>query len=157
VERRLAAGDRFGLIGSTDGHDGHPGRSQLAGGYGGLAALEGATATRGSVLETLRARRVYATNGSRIVLRFEVDGTPMGGHRAAGSTEATVRVIGTAPIDHLELVHSRIGVVATRQGDGGALLLATLPVEGAPGDAIYVRVVLTDGGLAWSSPVFFDG
>jgi Protein of unknown function (DUF3604) len=155
VDRQLAAGARFGLIGSTDGHDGHPGLAHLAGGSGGLAALEAAEPTRASVLAALRARRVYATNGPRIVLRFTVSDTPMGSVRAPGPAEATVRVVGTAPLDHIELVDTRAGVVGSRPGDGAALL-ATFPLEGTDGAAVYVRVVQQDGGLAWSSPVFFS-
>lgn len=150
ADRALARGARFGWIGSTDAHDGHPGRP------GGLAALEGAERTRASVLATIRARRVYATNGPRIVLRFAVGDTPMGGTRPAGVAEATVRVVGTAPIDHVELVHTRVGVIGSRPGDGSALLYATFPVDPAAGDGVYVRVVQEDGGLAWASPVFFD-
>ncbi len=155
VEAHLA-GQRLGLIGSTDGHDGHPGLSQLAGGRGGLAALEGATATRASVLETLRARRVYATNGPRIVLRFTAAGQPMGSELPAGTpAEIEVRVVGTAPIDHVELV-GRAGTIGSRIGDGGRALHATFTLDApAAGDFAYVRVVQTDGGLAWSSPVWF--
>ena len=155
VEAHLA-GQRLGLVGSTDGHDGHPGLSQLAGGRGGLVAFEGASATRASVLETLRARRVYATNGPRIVVRFTAAGRPMGSELPAGvPTEIEVRVVGTAPIDHLELV-GRAGTIGSRTGDGGRALHATFTLDApAAGDFAYVRVVQTDDGLAWSSPVWF--
>lgn len=155
IDQVWARGARFGLIGSTDSHDGHPGLSQLAGGGGGLVALVGAEATRASALEALRARRVYATNGPRIVLRFEVDGAPMGSTiGAAGPVSAVVRVVGTAPIDRIELVRAA-GVVGSRRGDGSALLHAAFDVDPSPGDLVYVRVVQRDGGIAWSSPVFF--
>jgi hypothetical protein len=160
VDLQLAGGARFGLIGSTDGHDGHPGWSQLAGGQrgqGGLAALEGAELTRESMLATLRARRVYATNGPRIVLRFTVDGQPMGSTLAPQRpVEVELRVVGTAPLDRAELV-TRAGVMGSRRGDGSALLHATWTLEPPAGpDLVYVRVVQQDGGLAWSSPVFLE-
>jgi hypothetical protein len=145
----------MGLIGSTDGHDGHPGLSQLAGGHGGLAALVGADRTRESIFRTLQDRRVYATNGPRIVLRVDVGGAPMGATvPATGRVPLTVRVVGTAPIDRVEIVR-RDGVVGSRRGDGGPLLFAEVPVDPRPGDHLYVRVIQVDGGLAWSSPVRF--
>jgi hypothetical protein len=155
VEQHLA-GQRLGMIGSTDSHDGHPGLSQIAGGRGGLAAFEGATLTRMGVLESLRARRVYATNGPRIVLRFTAAGQPMGSELPAGvPTDIEVRVVGTAPIDRVELV-GRAGTIGSRTGDGGRTLHATWTLDTpAPGDLAYVRVVQADGGLAWSSPVWF--
>jgi hypothetical protein len=160
VDQQLAGGARFGLIGSTDGHDGHPGLSQLAGGQGGLAALEGATADRESVYRTLRQRRVYATNGPRIILRVDVDGHPMGSAvEARGTWTVDARVIGTAPLDHLELVRSAAAspeVVGSWTGHGELVAHATWSIEPTPGDLVYVRVVQTDGGLAWSSPVTME-
>jgi hypothetical protein len=155
VESHLS-GQKLGLVGSTDGHDGHPGLSQIAGGRGGLVAFEGATTTRASVLEALRGRRVYATNGPRVVVRFTAGGQPMGSTLPAGvPAEIEVRVVGTAPIDHVELV-GRAGTIGSRTGDGGRALHATFALDApAAGDHVYVRVVQTDGGLAWSSPVWF--
>ena len=39
-----------------------------------------------TVLDALRARRTYATNGVRSLLRFEVGGQPMGGELPSGCT-----------------------------------------------------------------------
>ncbi len=153
---QLARGLRFGLIGSTDGHDGHPGLGHLVGGgQGGLVALEADESTRDAVFAALRARRVYATNGRRIVLRVDVGGHPMGSIAPAAPTEVAVRVVGTDRVDHVELV-GRTGVIGSRRGDGSAVQHATWTLEPAPGDLVYVRVVQVDGGLAWSSPVFFE-
>ncbi|MEQ1571959.1 MAG: DUF3604 domain-containing protein, partial [Myxococcota bacterium] len=156
VDQQLASGARFGLIGSTDGHDGHPGLAQLAGGSGGLCALEGASPTRGSVLETLRARRVYATNGPRIVLRVDAGGATMGSTLpgGAGPVPLDVRVVGTAPIERIELVR-RSGVVGSAPG-AGAVAHAAFEVDPIPGDRVWVRVIQVDGGLAWSSPIAFE-
>lgn len=156
VEQQLADGAWFGLVGSTDGHDGHPGLAQLAGGSGGLCALEGASPTRGSVLETLRARRVYATNGPRIVLRVDAGGATMGSTLpgGAGPVPLDVRVVGTAPIERIELVR-RSGVVGSAPG-AGAVAHAAFEVDPIPGDRVWVRVIQVDGGLAWSSPIAFE-
>lgn len=154
AEEHLRDDATFGIVGGTDGHDGHPGLSHLAGGGCGLTALPGADPTPAGVAAALRTRRTYATNGPRTVLRFDVDGTPMGGHRPAGDATATVRVIAPAPIAAVEL-WSRHGLVGSRPGDG-EILHATFPLSLPPGDLVYVRVIQADGGLAWTSPVSFD-
>ena len=154
VQEQLARGLRFGLIGSTDGHDGHPGLSQLAGGGGGLAAIEGAELTREGLYAALKARRTYATNGPRIVLRVSAGGAPMGSTLPAEPVQIEVRAVGTAAIERVELV-SRHGVVGSRTGEGG-VVFGTFPIEPLAGDFVYVRVIQEDGGLAWSSPFFFD-
>ena len=71
----LNRGYRFGLIGSGDSHDGHPGLTQLAspGRNSGLAAIVAPERTREAVRDAMRARRVYATNGPRIFLRTTLD------------------------------------------------------------------------------------
>ena len=78
VRDQLNGGVQLGFVASGDGHDGHPGlahRSPVYGalgarriGTGGLAGLECEELDRASVLEALRARRTYATNGPRILL-----------------------------------------------------------------------------------------
>ena len=103
------------------------------------------------------ARRVYATNGPRIVLRFAAADRPMGSVLPAGvATPIEVRVVGTAPIARIELV-GRTGLVGSRTGDGSFTAHATWTLDApAVGDFAYVRVVQVDGGLAWSSPVWFE-
>lgn len=155
----LGRGYRLGFVGSGDSHDGHPGLVHLTGPTGGVAALVGAEPTRESVLATLRARRVYATSGPRIILRFAVDDVPMGGALpAGGSAPHTVYtdVVGTGPLQRVDLVRSGAVVVSRSDLDGDTATLTTTVDPFAPGDYVYVRVVQRDGGLAWSSPVFAE-
>jgi hypothetical protein len=157
VRDALARGYRLGLIGSGDSHDGHPGLTQIAAaGSGGLAAIFAAEPTREAVLEALRARRVYATNGPRIVLEVTLDGAPMGASLPAGAGKAlVVRVAAPGPLEAVELVTSA-GVVASTPGEGQRSLgFETTAPELAPGSWLYVRVLQRDGGAAWSSPFFF--
>ena len=79
VRDALARGYRLGFVGSGDSHDGHPGAFTTDPAEGGLAAILSEELTREGVLRALRARRVYATNGARIVLRVALGGAPMGG------------------------------------------------------------------------------
>lgn len=155
----LDRGYRLGFVGSGDGHDGHPGLAHLGTATGGLAALVGAEPTRASVHAALRARRVYATSGPRIVLRFAVDDVPMGGvvtSRPRATHEVFVDAIGTAPIERVELVRSGRVVVSHDDVPGSDATLTATIERLAPGEYVYVRVVQRDGGLAWSSPIFAE-
>jgi len=146
----------LGLIGSTDGHDGHPGLSQFAGGQGGLAAVLTEDRTRSGILAALRNRSCYATNGERILLWFEVDGGGMGSTLSAGEGKHKVmcRVAGTGPIRSVEVI-TQDGVVMTFYGTGSSVLFREFELERmADKGFVYVRVLQEDGGMAWSSPVF---
>jgi hypothetical protein len=159
VRDALSRGYRLGFIGSGDGHDGHPGLAALASPSGGLAAILAERPTREAVLEALRARRVYATNGPRIVLRASLAGHPMGATVAASGGpdwSLDVHVVAEAPLERLDLVRGG-GVVETIPGGGRTELRLSRTV--APLRAreyLYVRAVQEDGGAAWSSP-FFGG
>lgn len=144
----LLAGHRLGFVGSTDGHDGHPGLSQIAGGQGGLAALLTDDRTRTGVASALRARRTYATNGPRVFLRVTVESAPEG-------VDVVARVVAPSRISRVDVIRGadRVAEVA---GDGD---VGQFPFRLAPVDAptfVYVRVLLADGGAAWSSPVWLD-
>jgi hypothetical protein len=168
VRDQLDRGYRFGFLGSGDGHDGHPGLSQVAGGQGGLAAILAEDATREAVLDAVRQRRCYATNGPRIVLRAALDGhrmgsavePPVGGVEGAGSVGGVallwIHAIGTAPISLVEVIRS--GHVVERADARGAWEFTAAPqlADLAPGEYVYVRVTQVDGGLAWSSPFFVE-
>jgi hypothetical protein len=149
----LAHGWQVGFLCGGDGHDGHPGLAHLADGRGGVAALLTADRTREGVAAALRARRVYGTNGPRIVLRVDAGGRPMGSRLPPGDAQLDVRVVGTAPVASIELV--RDGAVVARREPGAAAVHEVLPLQAfAPGAWAYVRVIQVDGGVAWSSPFF---
>jgi Protein of unknown function (DUF3604) len=155
----LGRGYRLGFVGSGDSHDGHPGLAHLASHTGGLVALLADQLTRDGVLEALRARRVYATNGPRIVLHATLDGAPMGTIVAAGNRSVRaleVLVVGTAALERVDLV--RGGKVArTFAGTGSTEMRLAEPVSGlTAGEYVYLRAVQEDGGAAWSSPFFVD-
>jgi len=157
----LDRGYRFGFVGSGDGHDGHPGLAHLNMETGGLAAIITDSLTRDSVLEALRARRVYATNGRRILLRTALDGYAMGSaipKPATGgySGELFVQVIAEGPLERVDLIRSG-NLVDSIPIDG--LLEVTLGREVndlVSGEYLYVRAVQEDTGAAWSSPIYVE-
>jgi hypothetical protein len=160
VRDALDRGYRLGLVGSGDGHDGHPGLAHLASPSGGLAAILAEEATREAVLEALRARRVYATNGPRIYLAAELAGRPMGSAVAVsglgGQAELEARVVAPAPLAAVDLVRSG-GEIESVACGGRLDCVVERRIAGLePGGYLYLRARQEDGGAAWSSPFFFD-
>ncbi len=159
----LDRGYRFGFIGSGDSHDGHPGLAHLASPSGGLAAILAEAHSREAVLRALRERRVYATNGPRILLRCALgehrmgaivklpDGEPL-------SAPLFVRVVSPGPLERLDLVRSGALLEPSLALEGLRDVTVQRPIEDLlPGEYLYVRAVQEDGGVAWSSPIYFDG
>lgn len=159
VRDAIARGYRYGIIGSGDSHDGHPGLTFYTPHYfnGGLVAFLTEDLTRAGVHSALTERRVYATNGPRIVLRFALAGAPMG--RAVEACEAAdlyVYALGTAPLERIDVVRSG-AITATLPCDGEREVEVSASLDDLrAGEFVYVRVEQDDGGLAWSSPVFID-
>ena len=176
VRDALDRGYRLGFVGSSDGHDGHPGLGHLASPSGGLAAILSDEVTREGIREALLARRTYATNGPRIVVRASYAGWPIGADiPAAAAAAGTVGPIAGVPQTTLVVRAVAPGEIAridvvSRQGGAGAGALTgealcgeserecslTVPLPGfQTGGYLYLRVVQQDGGAAWTSPFFF--
>lgn len=176
VRDALDRGYRLGFVGSSDGHDGHPGLAHLASPSGGVAAILSDEVTREGLYEALLARRTYATNGPRIVVRASYAGWPIGADiPAAAAAAGTVGPIAGVPQATLVVRAIAPGTIArievvSRQGAAGAGALTgealcgegerecslTVPLPGfQAGGYLYLRVVQEDGGAAWTSPFFF--
>ena len=176
VRDALDRGYRLGFVGSSDGHDGHPGLGHLASPSGGVAAILSDEVTREGIYEALLARRTYATNGPRIVVRASYAGWPIGADipadaAAAGTvgpiagvppTTLVVRAIAPGEIARIEVVsrQSAAGAGALTGealcGEGERECSLTVPLPGfQAGGYLYLRVVQEDGGAAWTSPFFF--
>ncbi len=154
----LDRGYRLGFMGGGDSHDGHPGLAWLSSNQGGLVAVLDAELSRAGLLEALRNRRCYATNGSRTLLFTTLDGQPMGSVLEPSSTRSLVLfAVGDAPLAAVDIVRSgRI----TQQVEGADQLLvqATVDLQDLQaGEYVYVRVRQRNGGLAISSPFFVSG
>jgi hypothetical protein len=159
VRDALDRGYRMGFIGSGDGHDGHPGLTHLGARTGGLAAILSEKLTRAGVLEALRARRVYATSGPRIILRASLSGRRMGSILTEPSPveELKLMVVAPAPIEKIDIIRSG-GIAATIPAENRRQLFLRREIRKLhENEYLYVRVVLVDGGLAWSSPFFISG
>jgi hypothetical protein len=157
----LNRGFRFGFVGSGDSHDGHPGLAQLGSPSGGLAAIMAETATRASVLDAVRTRRTYATNGPRIIVQMALGAHRMGAAIPAPGPDGVsdslfVRVIATAPLERVDLIRSG-AVVDSLAIEGELEITLQRPIEELrSGEYLYIRAVQEDSGAAWSSPIYVD-
>jgi hypothetical protein len=166
VREALKRGYRFGLIASSDGHDGQPGNSQRrpyedCGRHGGSgwAAVLTDELTRENVFDALYARRCYGTSGVPIVLSVEVNGAVMGSELPAMSSgKPVLRVVcdGANGIDHIRIVkNGQFAHTHFCHGEWHSELEWTDDHYDPSGaNFYYVRVVQVDGESAWSSPIW---
>ncbi|MCO4745889.1 MAG: DUF3604 domain-containing protein [Proteobacteria bacterium] len=161
VQDALAAGWRFGFIGSSDMHY----LSHIDQAYKhGSAAVIAPQLTREAIWDGMQNRRSYAVTGVRIALDLDVDGWPMGSiltRPGPSEMKWAATIDGTAPIEFVQLV----------KWDGSAYIVADehRPAEGTehvdwqftdpavePGQFAYLKVRQVDGNYAWSSPVWVE-
>ena len=97
----------------------------------------------------------------KCLLRSALGGEPMGsrislGEDAPWSADLYVQVMGSAPLESVELIRS--GAVASGIGLEGRLEaeLHHTVEDLEAGEYVYVRVIQEDGGMAWSSPFFLE-
>ena len=171
----LEKGYRMGIMASTDNHSGNAGfgvrRNAVSNGEKGelfsqsspaelgtaLVAVYAPALTREAVFQGLYHRRTYATTGERIVLRFEVNGQPMGSEvRSEAAPTLVAQVHGTAPVAKIRLVRSGRIIHQTEPNALDARVELSDTSGAHKGAYYYVDVVQADGNKAISSPVWVD-
>ena len=154
----LQVGFRFGFVGVSDDHFiGVPGFYLLG---TGLTACDVDGLSRGAIIDALRNRRCYASNGHRTLLDFDVDGTAMGGELSApmGSTvTASVSVRAPSTPTLIELIANG-GVVARKTDCTDGSCSFSVPIRVAEEyNFVYAKVFEGDVYRTWSSPVWVRG
>lgn len=181
VRRALALGWRIGFTAGGDDHSGHWGTEFLFGGSAGaykqgLMSVEAEARTREAIWDALYERRVVATTGTRMLLHYELDGSPMGSELRvadqpglAGKRALFVEFHGTGELDRIDIIRNN-KEVHTVPGDGTKDLSFTWedtdPIDEIrmpaakfcdhPFTFYYVRAVQKDNEVAWASPVWID-
>jgi len=166
VREALAKGYRFGFIGGSDSHWARGGRAFGTGvtrDYKpGLQAVYAPELSRESLFEAMWQRHTYATTGARILVDFRVNGHLMGSEISSGGKSPLISytVYGTAPLEGVELwkYSSSGGYEPTYfPAEGQLNLTGELSDPGYRESAFYfLRVVQSDGHLAWASPIWVD-
>ena len=156
-----AAGNRMGVIASSDNHTAQPGQRQY-----GLAAVRARELTREAVFDAIRARRTYGTTGERVWVDLQVEGRGMGEEFAtqAAQPKITFRIAGTDVLDFVEVV--KLDLVDKKYERLGILNPGREECEGLfwdksfSNDSMYYlrmrqeRTVREREVWAWSSPIW---
>ena len=154
MQAGLAKGLRFGVIGSSDNHDSHPGRTTWGHYPGGLLAFRAPELTREAIWDALWNYHVYATSLDRIYVDFDIDGQPVGSDfTVTGPVRIRYDVIGKT--DNLEVFLLRDNEEHRKQTTSNGVVEATFeddPPKG--GHFYYLRVVQDNGERAWSTPIW---
>ncbi len=160
----LRLGRRFGFTGGGDIHDGRPGdelhhfqerpREYRLLRRQGITGVWAGALTREAIFEALWNRRVYATSNVRILLRFSIDGHPMGSEiTSEGDPTFRVAAYSEVPIGRVDIVKDGEHLITLRpaaqkfEWEGEDRLTR-------PTSWYYVRVTREDGEMAWSSPIW---
>ncbi len=171
----LEKGYRVGVMASTDNHSGNAGygvrRIEVRRGEEGevfsrfspiergtaLVAVYAKDLTREGIFQGLYHRRTYATTGSRIILRFEVEGIPMGSEgQVTRAPNIRATATGTAPIETMRIVkNGRVIYAVSPAGRSASLNFVDSSGE-YEGAFYYLDLVQTDGEKAVSSPVWVN-
>jgi mycothiol synthase len=155
VMAALKRGHRLGFTGGSDTHSGRPGGSvkEPCPYWGGLTAVWADRSSRRDLFQALYARRTYALTRARIVLRFTVNGQPMGAETEQ-SENADIKLDAWAPntIAKAEILKNTSLLRIFEQSGDECHIQMTDRTGGA---AFYhCRVTLADGNLAVCSPVW---
>lgn len=167
IHQTLDEGYRFGFVGCGDSHRRNPGLC------GGLTGVYAESLSSNDIMRALKEHRVFATNGSRIMIDSRANGVFMGQDaqntpnkpRKGDNGTIALKAIGTRPI-----------IMATLYGDGkeiktymgnGEKLTVNHRIRGLKKGThwYYWRIVqegsspqypgnvkVARGNLAWSSP-----
>jgi len=160
IHRDLSDGYKVGFVATSDGHRRNPG---VGGGLTGFWAPE---LTPEAILQALKDHKVYATNGSRLVMEARANGSFMGEDvEASGPVQLTLKAGSPkAPIVRAVLV--RDGDEVFSAPGQGLSLAAEYTDEPAPGFHWYYwrveldgespdypgNIKVAEGHLSWTSP-----
>lgn len=150
IQDWLKTGAQLGFYGSSDDHEGKPGT------YG-LTGLILDTLTREAVFNALKQRHTFATNGKKIKLNVYSDDFVMGDLveiYGGENLDFTIKVQGTTTISKIEIISN--GYTIKTIFPASVNYTGVQSLHGITGGYFYVRVTQTDGGIAWSSPIFID-
>ena len=112
--------------------------------------------TRAAIFHALWNRRSYATSNIRPLVRFELDGAPMGSFvQARSPLRFFVRVISEKALAAVTLVKD--GNDYRSLTAGGCVVEETFTEKADRRPATYyVRIQRSDGEMGWSSPIWLE-
>lgn len=161
INQFLMRGVKLGIVSGSDTHDNRPANPYKEPGPSGPAGLTGVWAERldrPGIFAALFNRRCYATTGVRIIVDFRVNGNWVGSTVQADGFTFTADVVGTADIEHIDLVVNGDTARSYTPNRQHVQLEDDVPVRFSPVGAnyCYLRVQQSDGNRAWTSPIWLE-
>ena len=138
---------KMGFIGGSDCYTGRPGDDQPGHQLrryqkGGLTGVYATELTLDGVLAGMKARRVYATSGVRIVAVVSADGHMMGSeYSTSASPEISVKIVGAGSLEKVELFRGLEMLHCEEMSSGRSVNRVRVTWEGASRDTSYSGVV----------------
>lgn len=145
----LMARKMMGIVGSSDNHEGRPGRTSLTG-------VWADTLTREEIFKSLRMRRTFATNGVRMKGRIMTPTHLMGDTvyiQQRGEIKISYELEGTAELQNFEVIKNG-KVIRTIDAKGMKMSGSFSDKDTNTYAYYYLRVPQTGGGVLWTSPLF---
>ena len=151
----LKRGARMGCIACSDDHGGRGGidivEKPFPRGIAGITAVWAKENTREAVFDALKKRRCYGFMGGRMTVDFRISGHYMGEEITVdGDPEIYYNVTADAPVANVTLVKNCRDYISVKSSEQ---LIYDYRQE-TEADCYYLRVKLTDGRQAWTSPIW---
>lgn len=124
---------------------------------GGLTAVWAPQLTSQDIWNSLYSRKVYATTGARIFVRWTVGGAGPGSEIGVDSSvEVSLLVVGTAPIKEALLIKNEYEYQVVRILNSPNEILSATWMETNPPyrGFYYMRITQEDGHMAWVGPIW---
>lgn len=124
---------------------------------GGLTAVWAPQLTSQDIWNSLYSRRVYATTGARIFVRWSIDGVGPGSEIGVGSAiEISLLVVGTSPIKEAQLIRYEGEYKTVRNLNSPNEILSDTWTDNSPPSRgfYYMRIIQEDGHMAWAGPIW---
>lgn len=169
VNSALIKGFKWGFIGGSDNHESLLGshfrvdkvprtinNEHMQFRHGITAAYVDEFSRRG-VFDSIKNRRVYATTGERILLSFNINDVPMGNElNYTDSRDITVEIHGTSLISRIDIIRNG-NIIHQRNPEKLDCSLTFIDEEDLRVNTYYyIKVVQSDGEMAWSSPIWIN-
>jgi hypothetical protein len=146
----LNKGKRWGTTANSDGHDGNPG-------YGGVTGVFATGKTREEIFSGLKERKTIASTHPRLAIIFDINGYAMGDIIKDNIDTRTINVKVVTPnnIKKLEIIKNG-EIYVSHTCTGNYIDKSFLDKESLDNEAYYyVRVILENGHIGWTSPIWF--
>jgi len=154
LQAGLAGGLRFGVIGSSDCHASHPGRTKYGRYAGGLVAFVARELTREAIWDSFWNYHVYATTFDRVYMEFTIDDRIVGNEVSTDSVcRVKYYVIGRTDNMAVFLIRNN-EEIRKDSTDTGVVEVSFRDYAPVGENFYYLRVVQDNGEQAWSTPIW---